>query len=90
MIKLWEIHLETRDTISDMLNKLKAKGLSFDYKLMCDKNFYSKLMVKHPKSGEIYSYGIKLYTEIDSIYIYEICAWTEQEYSYLIELANSI
>lgn len=90
MIKRWEIHLETRNSISGILATLKSKGISADFKLINDKDYHSKLLLKNPTNGEIYSYGFKLYSEIDGVYVYEICAWTEQENSYLNELSKNI
>jgi hypothetical protein len=90
MIERWEIHLKTRNTIGGILSTLKTKGISADFKLMNDKDYHSKLMIKNPANGEIYHFGFKLYCEAEGIYTYEICAWTEQEYNYLIELAKSI
>lgn len=90
MIKRWEIHLETRNSIGGILSALKSKGIMADFKLMSDKDYHSKLIVKHPASGELYHFGFKLYCEVDGVYTYEVCAWTEQEYSYLMELAKMI
>lgn len=86
MIKRWEIHLETRNSIGGILSTLRSKGIESDFKLIKDGDYHAKLVIKNPQTGAIHHFGFRLYSEIDGIYTYEVCAWTEQEYNYLMEI----
>lgn len=77
MIAMWEIHLETKRSIGDMLDYFKAKGVAVDYK-MC-KEGHGMLSIKHPQKASIHDFKVKLYSELGGIYRYEIGTWSKEE-----------
>ena len=77
MIVMWEIHIETKHTIGDMLTYFKSKGVAVDYK-MC-KDGHGMISIKHPQKASIHDFKVKLYEELGGMYRYEIGCWTKDE-----------
>lgn len=88
MINKWEIHIESKSTIGDILAHLKTKGIASDFR-MC-KDGYGKLTVKHPQTGNLHHYEMKVYDEVGGVYEYELGAWTEAEFNYLKDFAKDL
>ncbi|MGL4999230.1 MAG: hypothetical protein ACRC5T_09705 [Cetobacterium sp.] len=77
MIVMWEVHVETKHSIGDMLTYFKAKGVAADYK-MC-KDEYGTLSVKHPQQASVHDFKIKLYSKLGGVYRYEIGTWSKEQ-----------
>lgn len=81
MITMFEIHVKTDKSLSDILAHLKTKGIATDFKLCPDGD--GKLKIKHPTSNSIHTYNVKVYKEHGDMIEYEFGAYTESEFSYL-------
>lgn len=77
MIVMWEIHIETKRTVGDMLEYFKSKGIASDYR-MC-KDGHGKISIKHPQKANIHTFNVKLYEELGDVCRYEIGCWTKED-----------
>lgn len=88
MITMWEIHVSSKHSIGDIIAYLKTKGIASDFRLC--KDGYGKLKVKHPQTGNLHNFSVKLYDEIGDVFEYEFGAWTEAEFNYLKDIAKDL
>ncbi len=88
MINMYEIHVKTKSTIGDILNRFKSKGFPADLDLCKDGKI--KLVIKHPQTGTLHYFNVKLNNEEDGMKEYEFGAWTETEFDYLKDLVKDM
>lgn len=88
MIKKYEVHIDTKYTLYELLNVLKSKGIGVDFKLKSGD--CGELHTKFPNSETIDIFDFKFYKHDGERYIYEIGSHKKEDLVKMEDIGQSL